>query len=155
MGARGPVPYSVDRIRLTGNVRPSVHGRRAPSLRMTAEPVGAPPSNLGPEEQILWRKLVDNAHWLTQLDRPLLVAYVTSVVHHQKMVAELAALSCADEDALDIQQLRVRRAFLNMLEAGRALALPPTARLRLTSELPDELDTAEFGAFTVVKGDRT
>jgi hypothetical protein len=85
---------------------------------MAAEPVGAPPRNLGPEEQLLWRQLVDNAHWLTQLDRPLLVAYVTGVMHHQKMVAEL---SRADGDALDIQQLRVRRAFLNMLEAGRTL----------------------------------
>ncbi len=152
MGARGPVPYSVDRIRLVGNFRPSVHGRRAPSLRTAAEPAGAPPSNLGPEEQLLWRQLVDNANWLTQVDRPLLVAYVTGVVHHQKMVAQL---SCADEDALDVQQLRVRRAFLNMLEAARALALPPAARLRLTNELPDELDAGEFGSFTVVKGGRS
>jgi hypothetical protein len=106
MGARGPVPYSVDRIRLVGNFRPSVHGRRAPSLRAAAKPVGAPPRSLGPEVRRLWRQLVDDADWLTRVDRPLLFAYVTGVLHHHGMVAEL---SCADDAALDVQQLRVRR----------------------------------------------
>jgi hypothetical protein len=39
-----------------------------------------------------------------------------------------------------------------MLEAGRALALPPAARLRLTSESSDDLDAAGFGPFQVIKG---
>jgi hypothetical protein len=152
MGAREPVPYSVDRIRLVGNFRRSVHGRRAPALRATAEPVGLPPRSLGPEERRLWRQVIDDADWLTRLDRPLLFAYVTGVLRHQRMVAELGQ---ADDAALDVQQLRVRRAFLNMLEASRALALPPAARLRLASELPDDLDAGEFGSFTVIKGGRT
>jgi hypothetical protein len=118
-------------------------------LRATAKPVGLPPRTLAPEERRLWRQLVDDADWLTRLDRPRLFAYVTGVLHHQRMVA---ALGCADDAALDLQQLRVRRAFLNMLEAARALALPPAARLRLTSESPNDLDAAGFGPFQVIKG---
>jgi hypothetical protein len=137
---------------MIGNFRPSVHGRRGTPLRAAETPIGLPPRSLGPEERRLWRQLVADANWLTRLDRPLLFAYVAGVVHHQRMVTELGQ---ADDAELDVQQLRVRRAFLNMLEAARALALPPAARLRLASELPDELDAGEFGSFTVIKGGRT
>ena len=97
---------------VAGTWKPGRHGR--PKLS-PEQPVGDPPSCLGPAERKVWRETASSATWLRHPDRGLLEVHSRLLVQQRASFAEMSA---------------ARLALL--IGVAARLGLAPTDRVRLT-----------------------